>query len=82
MNGEIRDREKVMRGLKEVDTPILTGYQIYHNYVRPHQGLDGKASAEVCGINIMDMNKWQTIIQNASLICAYDDNKANTKETS
>ena len=31
-NGEIRDREKVMRGLKKVDTPILTGYQIYHNY--------------------------------------------------
>jgi len=33
-NGELRDREKVMRGLKKADTPILTGYQIYHNYVR------------------------------------------------
>jgi hypothetical protein len=30
-NGEVRDREKVMRGLKRKDTPILTGYQIYHN---------------------------------------------------
>ena len=29
MNGEIRDREKTMRGLKEKDTVILTGYQIY-----------------------------------------------------
>ena len=37
LNGEIRDREKVMRGLKRNDTPILTGYQIYHNYVRPHE---------------------------------------------
>jgi hypothetical protein len=27
MNGEIRDREKTMRGLKTKDTPILTGYQ-------------------------------------------------------
>jgi hypothetical protein len=27
-SGEIRDREKVMRGLKKKDTPILTGYQI------------------------------------------------------
>jgi len=25
MNGEIRDREKVMRSLKKTDTPILTG---------------------------------------------------------
>jgi transposase-like protein len=39
MNGEVRDREKVMRGLKKVNTPILAGYQIYHNYMRAHQGL-------------------------------------------
>lgn len=30
LNGEIRDREKVMRGLKTKDTPILKGYQIFH----------------------------------------------------
>jgi putative transposase len=36
MNGDIRDREKTMRGLKKIDTPILTGYRIYHNYMRPH----------------------------------------------
>ena len=39
-NGEIRDREKTMRGLKKNDTPILTGYQIFHNYIREHEGLD------------------------------------------
>ncbi len=42
MNGEIRDREKVMRGIKKVDTPILTGYQIYHNYMRPYEGFRRK----------------------------------------
>ncbi len=31
MNGEIRDRERVMRTLEIPDTPILTGMQIYHN---------------------------------------------------
>ncbi len=66
LNGEIRDREKVMRGLKNVDTPILKGYQIYHNYVRPHEGLDGKTPAEAAGIEIKGQNKWLTIIQNAS----------------
>jgi len=40
MNGEIRDREKVMRGLERKDSPILTGYQLFHNYIRPHKALD------------------------------------------
>ena len=37
MNGEIRDREKVMRGLERKDSPILTGYQMYHNYITTTQ---------------------------------------------
>jgi transposase-like protein len=65
-NGELRDREKVMRGLKINDTPILTGYQIFHNYIRPHEGLDGRTPAEACGIKIEGKNKWLTLIQNAS----------------
>lgn len=52
MNGEVRDREKVVRGLKKADTPVLTGYQIYHNYFRPHEALKGKTPAEKCGIII------------------------------
>lgn len=66
MNGEIRDREKVMRGLKNPDTPIITGYQIYHNYIRPHMGLDGKTPADKVGIKILGQDKWRTLIQNAS----------------
>ncbi|MGC1709867.1 MAG: hypothetical protein WA799_08730 [Nitrosotalea sp.] len=51
--------------MKKKDSPLLKGYQLYHNYVRPHMGLDGKTPAEVCGINIEGKNKWMTIIQNA-----------------
>lgn len=65
LNGEIRDREKVMRGLKKMDTPILKGYEIYHNYMRNHIALDGKTSCEACGITIEGDNKWITLIQNA-----------------
>jgi transposase-like protein len=65
MNGEIRDREKVMRSLKKTDTPILTGLQIFHNYLRPHEGLNGKTPAEVCGIKVEGEDKWRTLIQNA-----------------
>jgi putative transposase len=66
MNGEIRDREKTMRGLKIDDTPILKGYQLYHNFIRPHEALEGKTPAEACGITVEGKNKWLTIIQNAS----------------
>ena len=66
LNGEIRDREKVMRGLKKVDTPILKGYEIYHNFIRSHQSLDGKTPSEACGISIKGENKWISLIQNAS----------------
>jgi transposase-like protein len=66
LNGELRDREKTMRGLKINDTAILTGYQIFHNYIRPHEGLDGKTPAEACGIKVEGKNKWITLIQNAS----------------
>ena len=66
INGEIRDREKVTRNLKKTDSPILTGFQIYHNFVRPHMGLDGATPAEKAGIEVQGKNKWLTLIQNAS----------------
>ena len=67
MNGEVRDREKVMRGLKVVDTPILKGIQIYHNFIRPHESLKGKTPADLAGIRMKGEDKWLTIIQNATL---------------
>ena len=66
MNGEIRDREKTMRGLKTDTTTILKGYQIFHNYMRSHEALDGRTPAEACGITIQGENKWKTLMQNAS----------------
>ncbi|QLH08025.1 transposase [Nitrosopumilus ureiphilus] len=67
LNGEFRDREKVVRGIKKVDSVIIDGYQLYHNYVRPHMALEGKTPADLCGIDIKGDNKWMTLIQNASL---------------
>jgi transposase-like protein len=65
LNGEIRDREKVVRGVKKSDSPLISGYQIYHNYVRPHMALDGRTPAEAAGIMVEGQDKWLTIIQNA-----------------
>jgi transposase-like protein len=66
LNGEIRDREKTMRGLKKMDTLILKGFQIYHNYIREHEALKGQTPAEKCGIKVEGKNKWKTLIENAS----------------
>ena len=66
LNGEIRDREKVMRGIKKKDSVTLTGYQLFHNYIRPHMALDGMTPSEKCGIEVKGDNKWITLIQNAS----------------
>jgi transposase-like protein len=67
MNGEIRDRERVMRTLEKADSPILTGMQIYHNYVRSHMGLKGRTPSEAAGIRVEGEDKWLTLIQNAKL---------------
>lgn len=66
LNGEFRDREKVTRGLKKDDSPLIDGYQLYHNFIRPHMALDGKTPADVCGIEVNGKNKWKTLIQNAT----------------
>jgi len=65
-NGELRDREKIVRGVKKPNSPLLAGYQIYHNYVRPHMALGNKTPSEVAGIKVEGHDKWLTIIQNAS----------------
>jgi putative transposase len=66
MNGEIRDRERVMRSLKTEDSPILNGMQIFHNYMRPNEGLNGDTPSERAGITVEGENKWLTLIQNSA----------------
>lgn len=38
---------------------------IYHNFMRPHEGLNGDTPAERVGIKVEGENKWLTLIQNA-----------------
>jgi transposase-like protein len=68
LNGEIRDREKVVRGVKKPNSPLVEGLQIYHNYIRPHMALQGRTPASVAGIEVLGQDKWQTIIQAASRV--------------
>lgn len=67
LNGEIRDREKVFRGLKRFDTPIIHGMKAYYNFAKKHSGINGMTPAEASLIEVDGKNKWFTLIQNASL---------------
>jgi hypothetical protein len=40
--------------------------QTYYNYVRSHEALDGKTPSEAAGIEVKGVNKWLTLIQNAT----------------
>ena len=67
MQGSIREREKVMRSLKNEDSEIVDGYRIYYNYVRPHMALDGKTPAEVAGLDLgLEGDKWLSLIKQSA----------------
>jgi putative transposase len=49
----LKERTKVMRGLKDIGSAIqfTDGFVVYYNFFRPHEGLDGRTPAEAAGIN-------------------------------
>lgn len=63
LHGEIRSREKTMRGLKVKSTPIIEGHRLYYNFIKGHQALDGKTPSEMAGISIEGSNKWLTLMK-------------------
>jgi hypothetical protein len=66
LNGSVRDREKVMRGMNSKDSAqkIIEAMRIHYNFCREHSKL-GKTPAEASGIKIEGKNKLLTLIQNA-----------------
>lgn len=67
---------------RTTDSPILTGLQIYHNYIRPHMGLEGKTPADLAGIHVEGQDKWLTLIQNASQPTKLDKGEKDEHPTS
>jgi len=68
LNGTIREREKVMRGLKQEESAqkILEGFRAYYNFIRKHQSLRGKTPAEMANIDLgLEGNKWLELIRKA-----------------
>lgn len=66
-NATLRERTKVMWGMKKPETArtILDGFLVFYNYFRPHESLDGKTPAEVAGIDYPYRN-WLDVIKSQS----------------
>jgi len=63
----VKERVKVMRGLHndKFATVFNEGFKAYYIFIRPHQALNEKKSAEIAGIDLkMGRNKWMEVMQN------------------
>ncbi|MGA9152257.1 MAG: transposase [Candidatus Nitrosopolaris sp.] len=68
LNGTMRDREVVMRGLDNTDAAqeLLDAMRIHYNFIRPHQAIGGQTPAEVAGINLnLGENKVEDLMRQA-----------------
>jgi transposase-like protein len=62
-HGTLKDRTKIMRGLKDIKSArlITEGWLLHYNYIRPHEALKGKTPAEVAGIKYPYHN-WEGVV--------------------
>jgi transposase-like protein len=66
MHGTVKDRTRVMRGLKSFESTkaLLEGFAISYNFCRPHQSLNGKTPAQVA--RMQAPNSWKGLIEEAT----------------
>lgn len=58
-HGTLKDRTKVIRSFKDIETLIqfTDGWLIYYNYFKPHQSLNGRTPAEEARVTY-DIKNW------------------------
>ena len=63
-HGTIKERTKVMRAFRDMDTLIqfMDGYLVYYNYFKPNDALDGKTPAEAAKVKYQPRN-WKELTQ-------------------
>lgn len=68
-HGTLKDRTKIMRGLKDMKSArlITEGWLLHYNYLRPHEALKGKTPAEAAGVKYPYRN-WQEIVAKREVI--------------
>jgi hypothetical protein len=71
LNGTVKDRNKTQRGLKSEETSFIKGHQLYYNFIKSHEGLNGYTPAHFANIYLdLKDRKWENL-----LLTAVKDNK-------
>lgn len=68
LNGTVRDRIKVMRGLDSEQSAeaMTSAFRNYYNFIKPHSSIGGITPALKAGIGIeMEGNRWKKLIEKA-----------------
>lgn len=78
----MREREKVMRGLKTEDTMIIEGFRVHYNFARPHESLNGQTPAEAAGIDYFGKGKyaWLRLLIESAIWRLLNENQADHHE--
>ncbi len=70
LNGTIRDRETVMRGLDNPETAqeLIDAMRIHYNFIRGNQAIGGQTPAEAAGIDLnLIGNKTESLMRQAAI---------------
>ena len=70
LNGTVRDRETVMRGMdtSEAAQELIDAMRIHYNFIRPNQALGGQTPAEAAGINLnLGENKVESLMRQGAM---------------
>ena len=71
LHNTIREREKIMRGMKSEETAktLMDGFRDYYNFLRPHMGIEGQTPVEAAGIDLeLGRNRMKNLIKRSTLM--------------
>jgi transposase-like protein len=63
-----RERDKILRGFKKANSPVIDGFRTYYNFIRPHQALNGQTPSQVADINLgisQNDNRWLELLKHS-----------------
>ncbi|MBI2868891.1 MAG: DDE-type integrase/transposase/recombinase [Chloroflexi bacterium] len=63
-HGTLKERTKVLRGLKSIETAdkFLGGFLVWYNYLRPHESLNGRTPGEVAKVDY-SCKTWADVVR-------------------
>jgi len=64
LQGTVRDRNKTQRGLKKEGSIFVKGHQLYYNFIKSHEALNGYTPAHFANIYLgLGDKKWENLLK-------------------